>query len=138
MIRRPPRSTRTDTLFPYTTLFRSIGFEIGERLVVETTDQGQHPGIALQFAQIFAMLFQAALLLPETRHPRAVLPAVEACQVLFDFQGAQGHPGPQARFEAPIHLASWLHGPARMTLTIGDDHLWRIAAVQRLPHTGLR
>src|SRR3546814_12318026 len=25
MIRRPPRSTRTDTLFPYTTLFRSWG-----------------------------------------------------------------------------------------------------------------
>src|SRR3546814_1650236 len=25
-IRRPPRSTRTDTLFPYTTLFRSSGF----------------------------------------------------------------------------------------------------------------
>src|SRR3546814_6874524 len=27
MIRRPPRSTRTDTLFPYTTLFRSRHFE---------------------------------------------------------------------------------------------------------------
>src|SRR3546814_3651314 len=27
MIRRPPRSTRTDTLFPYTTLFRSVGEE---------------------------------------------------------------------------------------------------------------
>src|SRR3546814_8914391 len=26
MIRRPPRSTRTDTLFPYTTLFRSAGY----------------------------------------------------------------------------------------------------------------
>src|SRR3546814_2278825 len=26
MTRRPPRSTRTDTLFPYTTLFRSIPF----------------------------------------------------------------------------------------------------------------
>src|SRR3546814_19302015 len=26
MIRRPPRSTRTDTLFPYTTLFRSSGY----------------------------------------------------------------------------------------------------------------
>src|SRR3546814_8472227 len=26
MIRRPPRSTRTDTLFPYTTLFRSAQF----------------------------------------------------------------------------------------------------------------
>src|SRR3546814_18083593 len=31
MIRRPPRSTRTDTLFPYPTLFRS--FEPGEVLV---------------------------------------------------------------------------------------------------------
>src|SRR3546814_1298615 len=30
MIRRPPRSTRTDTLFPYTTLFRS-----GRRVVVK-------------------------------------------------------------------------------------------------------
>src|SRR3546814_8120763 len=29
MIRRPPRSTRTDTLFPYTTLFRSFaGFRV--------------------------------------------------------------------------------------------------------------
>src|SRR3546814_13989621 len=28
MIRRPPRSTRTDTLFPYTTLFRSAGMVI--------------------------------------------------------------------------------------------------------------
>src|SRR3546814_15583230 len=29
MIRRPPRSTRTDTLFPYTTLFRSDHRELG-------------------------------------------------------------------------------------------------------------
>src|SRR3546814_9841956 len=28
MIRRPPRSTRTDTLFPYTTLFRSVACHI--------------------------------------------------------------------------------------------------------------
>src|SRR3546814_18968101 len=27
MLRRPPRSTRTDTLFPYTTLFRSSGWQ---------------------------------------------------------------------------------------------------------------
>src|SRR3546814_1154174 len=32
MIRRPPRSTRTDTLFPYTTLFRSLGMIVGDRL----------------------------------------------------------------------------------------------------------
>src|SRR3546814_12353486 len=30
MIRRPPRSTRTDTLFPYTTLFRSPGPDHGD------------------------------------------------------------------------------------------------------------
>src|SRR3546814_2956462 len=30
MIRRPPRSTRTDTLFPYTTLFRSLGGNVVE------------------------------------------------------------------------------------------------------------
>src|SRR3546814_15734245 len=29
MVRRPPRSTRTDTLFPYTTLFRSMGISWG-------------------------------------------------------------------------------------------------------------
>src|SRR3546814_11815977 len=29
MIRRQPRSTRTDTLFPYTTLFRSMRFDVG-------------------------------------------------------------------------------------------------------------
>src|SRR3546814_8398851 len=37
MIRRPPRSTRTDTLFPYTTLFRSAGeriLDLRERLGV--------------------------------------------------------------------------------------------------------
>src|SRR3546814_2099671 len=30
MIRPPPRSTRTDTLFPYTTLFRSDAFQFGD------------------------------------------------------------------------------------------------------------
>src|SRR3546814_19344700 len=29
MIRRPPRSTRTDTLFPYTTLFRAVSLSAG-------------------------------------------------------------------------------------------------------------
>src|SRR3546814_9761864 len=33
MIRRPPRSTRTDTLFPYTTLFRSWSEEAGSEQI---------------------------------------------------------------------------------------------------------
>src|SRR3546814_9615720 len=36
MIRRPPRSTRTDTLFPYTTLFRSIGEAFGYATQAQT------------------------------------------------------------------------------------------------------
>src|SRR3546814_17624665 len=36
MIRRPPRSTRTDTLFPYTTLFRSIA-EVEKRVDLNDT-----------------------------------------------------------------------------------------------------
>src|SRR3546814_9502240 len=35
MIRRPPRSTRTDTLFPYTTLFRSQRQDVGIQLEVK-------------------------------------------------------------------------------------------------------
>src|SRR3546814_1072199 len=33
MIRRPPRSTRTDTLLPYTTLFRSVLVDLGDVVV---------------------------------------------------------------------------------------------------------
>src|SRR3546814_16787282 len=41
MLRRPPRSTRTDTLFPYTTLFRS---RVEQPLVI---GRGQHAPFAL-------------------------------------------------------------------------------------------
>src|SRR3546814_9723020 len=34
MIRRPPRSTRTDTLCPYTTLFRSLGDPLRDRSTI--------------------------------------------------------------------------------------------------------
>src|SRR3546814_3616466 len=39
MIRRPPRSTRTDTLFPYTTLFRSFERE-GDHIVCAFVREG--------------------------------------------------------------------------------------------------
>src|SRR3546814_11723614 len=38
MIRRPPRSTRTDTLFPYTTLFRSNVLQARAQLKVQRAD----------------------------------------------------------------------------------------------------
>src|SRR3546814_7408933 len=48
MIRRPPRSTRTDTLFPYTTLFRSTrGFEAPASI---TADKITIDGTSLRFS----------------------------------------------------------------------------------------
>src|SRR3546814_1698549 len=56
MLRRPPRSTRTDTLFPYTTLFRSRdenrdaqGLDQGE---VEHVAVVERDGVALQLVGI--------------------------------------------------------------------------------------
>src|SRR3546814_2032006 len=48
MIRRPPRSTRTDTLFPYTTLFRSdvVGKEEVDGLAL--VEGLLHPAVALR------------------------------------------------------------------------------------------
>src|SRR3546814_10996535 len=55
MLRRPPRSTRTDTLFPYTTLFRSgffVAFNVLEALqpsLVSRVAPPDYKGLALGF-----------------------------------------------------------------------------------------
>src|SRR3546814_4217002 len=87
MIRRPPRSTRTDTLFPYTTLFRSRKFvqilrrdadafrfafqNLAQRLARETRDLALEGAdarlarvIADQIAQSFVGQFELARLQP--------------------------------------------------------------------------
>src|SRR3546814_16583707 len=46
MIRRPPRSTRTDTLFPYATRFRSLGQQLVQR--TERTCRRAADGIAFE------------------------------------------------------------------------------------------
>src|SRR3546814_4166120 len=74
MIRRPPRSTRTDTLFPYTTLFRSID---GQGRVIWGD----------QLLQIYA----AAVL--KDRPGATVIADVKASQALFDrVAELGGHP----------------------------------------------
>src|SRR3546814_5786008 len=45
MIRRPPRSTRTDTLFPYTTLFRSRRLAVSQGCA-----HSRHPGVRVESA----------------------------------------------------------------------------------------
>src|SRR3546814_13489369 len=53
MIRRPPRSTRTDTLFPYTTLFRSI-----EEISLKQVEAVRATGASFANVIIFAVLPQ--------------------------------------------------------------------------------
>src|SRR3546814_19867148 len=50
MLRRPPRSTRTDTLFPYTTLFRSID-EVA--VFLSTTESFSQRNINCSIAESF-------------------------------------------------------------------------------------
>src|SRR3546814_9898311 len=51
MIRRPPRSTRTDTLFPYTTLFRSHRAHLGKAEQAVREHPGEQ-GVERQHAEI--------------------------------------------------------------------------------------
>src|SRR3546814_3989136 len=58
MIRRPPRSTRTDTLFPYTTLFRSRHCIAAERCAVPTAVLGDEHTAAILFREVAALVEQ--------------------------------------------------------------------------------
>src|SRR3546814_7738635 len=50
MIRRPPRSTRTDTLFPYTTLFRSAKVVLAPGQTVDVTVIVRNAALDIRFA----------------------------------------------------------------------------------------
>src|SRR3546814_3442087 len=65
MIRRPPRSTRTDTLFPYTTLFRSTLFVVASKTftTLETMTNARSAR-----AWLVAALGEAAVAPSERRH----------------------------------------------------------------------
>src|SRR3546814_20729158 len=73
MIRRPPRSTRTDTLFPYSTLFRSVVI----RLFLELADDisGVFVGPVGEHHHVVALVLEG-LGLPGVDHQRAVDPGL--------------------------------------------------------------
>src|SRR3546814_11561602 len=82
MIRRPPVSKRTYTLFPSTTLFRSDGGIAVARLVGDQLQQDEpqlaaveHPAPAATFVPVVAESSAAAVTRPETMTESAPAPA---------------------------------------------------------------
>src|SRR3546814_10937849 len=73
MLPRPPSSTRTDTLFPYTTLFRSY-------------DKTRHPGCDLAL-HLYSARLQPKIGNRRNRRDQALSPKNST---LFDFCSAQG------------------------------------------------
>src|SRR3546814_12959349 len=67
MIRRPPRSTRTDTLFPYTTLFRSGGAN-----AVTVTESADSVTVAVGFLLHELTVTRRAPSVPTAASTRAV------------------------------------------------------------------
>src|SRR3546814_1664096 len=74
MIRRPPRSTRTDTLFPYTTLFRSDLDSVRPACQPPIADAGPHCSHVRQGLRSFHDATEHAIPLAQARtgagHPR--------------------------------------------------------------------
>src|SRR3546814_9663596 len=70
MIRRPPRSTRTDTLFPYTTLFRSILIEEWQHHVLAELRRG----IAIPFERAARAAFAVDLAVAPRTHDQEIIP----------------------------------------------------------------
>src|SRR3546814_6347892 len=71
MIRRPPRSTRTDTLFPYTTLFRSQERVTGGGVLLHVV---VHPELLQGGLQPICRATQHQVLAAEAAHDRARAP----------------------------------------------------------------
>src|SRR3546814_16579013 len=116
MIRRPPRSTRTDTLFPYTTLFRSPG-ELDHRVTHPDVAGPRQPLLAAAVAALVGRPGQSA----EAAHRLAVGELARARLAVQQVGGSQAqpvHPRPQleaARLPARRATGSeaWREGVGR-------------------------
>src|SRR3546814_20232636 len=91
MIRRPPRSTRTDTLFPYTTLFRSPGGMVAELFQAAGAKTTLLPG-----GEIFAALDKGTIDVADYTGP-AINYAIGFNQVTKDI--SMGPPGLRSLYQ---------------------------------------
>src|SRR3546814_20669768 len=106
MLRRPPGSTRTDTLFPYTTLFRSLSRRAGRharRHPLRQPDPHRRP-VMIQHA---------------SRLRRHIAPAALATFVTVALSPAAQAAGSSMPWEAPLqYILASLEGPVATVLAV--------------------
>src|SRR3546814_12153974 len=89
MIRRPPRSTRNDTLFPYTALFRAVGGVFGGAVVeVDRKDRRRGEGMLREPAIMARIEADAELPLGEPVRVRLVEADPVSRSIRFELEGA--------------------------------------------------
>src|SRR3546814_16342809 len=126
MIRRPPRSTRTDTLFPDTTLFRSELFELDDRV----GDRSLHElvlaeGLALRPPRHRALEHHVDGALTLADGPHRMMDASAAEARLRDLEAFAGAAEP--RVERHAHLVIADIGVGAVVLSLAVAHRLRLA-----------
>src|SRR3546814_6045346 len=104
MIRRPPRSTRTDTLFPYTTLFRSDRLDVAAGLQAEQRAAVMQQ-VELDVAAAPNQLVASLLLGPAIVHVPLDEARVDVEECLSDVAG-EGEVGLEAAVEIVVEDAA--------------------------------
>src|SRR3546814_16296225 len=116
MIRRPPRSTRTDTLFPYTTLFRSAQCRSRQY-------RASRPGIGCLGFGIDGGMMERH---PDWERLEKLMPAVRAFQRLAQEHGIDDIFQDNGGQIFPLLLSTTLQGipgqryPARLNMEVGS------------------
>src|SRR3546814_15248317 len=99
MIRRPPISTRTDTLFPYTTLFRS------DRYLHQAERQARAVGHPARMWLASAWRAMRLGLRGRFRDPES------AAAAAFELGSSSGQPDAATWFAGPLFTLPWQPGP---------------------------
>src|SRR3546814_1233031 len=124
MIRRPPRSTRTDPLFPYTTLFRSTGvinaaatplrqmWQMGELAEMTRAYEGQPPLPPSRYGSIDKAMVQV----------REARPGNNPQFIAF----------PGGAFSSRHHYAVFLQGTTQLTRS--EEHTSELPSLMRISY----
>src|SRR3546814_2135841 len=119
MIRRPPRSTRTDTLFPYTTLFRSLS--------VDPSSYAELPS----FTQKQRISRGSLLLIPLSRPPHGGCPGHYAGRSITMTAPSPCRSGKPSCLDDPVVTRVRSRGVFRCPIRRSEEHTSELQSLMR-------